>query len=261
MSFILDALRKSDAERQRQSAPGLADIRYARPKARRSPWVPLLVVVLVANLGFMAFQWWRSGTTPPPQPPPPAATPGAVVAPPPMPAAPAVPAAPVAVRPDPAAPAASAVPVPPEVRPLAVEADPAAEAEMELLPDPAEDEAPGGMNDGLAAAAGLDADALAADAELLEEPAAPAPRAPSRIREEAGLPTSQQLIAAGTLRVPELSLELHVFSDDPAGRFVIINGRRYREGATLNEGPKLESITAEGAVLDSQGTRFIVLPR
>jgi general secretion pathway protein B len=257
MSFILDALRKSDAERQRQSAPGLADIRYARPKARRSPWVPLLVVVLVANLGFMAFQWWRSGTAPP-EPP---AAPGAVLAPPAMPAAPAVPAAPVAVRPDPVAPAASAVPVPPEVRPLAVEADPTAEADMELLPDPAEGQAAGGMNDGLAAAAGLDADALATDAELPEEPAAPAPPAPSRIREEAGLPTSQQLIAAGTLRVPELSLELHVYSDDPAGRFVIINGRRYREGATLNEGPVVESITAEGAVLDSQGTRFIVLPR
>lgn len=259
MSFILDALRKSDAERQRQSAPGLADIRYARPKTRRSPWVPLLVVVLVANLGFMAFQWWRSGTEPP------AAAPGAVVAPPATPAAPvvpaaAVPAAPVAVRPDPAPPAARAVPLPPEVRPLAVEADPAAAA-MELLPDPAEDQAPGGINAELAAAAGLDADAPAAEAELLDEPVAPAPRAPSRIREEAGLPTSQQLIAAGTLRVPELSLELHVFSDDPAGRFVIINGRRYREGATLNEGPKLESITAEGAVLDSQGTRFIVLPR
>jgi general secretion pathway protein B len=217
--------------------------------------VPLLVVVLVANLGFMAFQWWRSGTAPPA----PAAAPGAVVAPPAMPAAPAVPAAPVAVRPDPASPADSAMPLPPEVRPLAVEADPTAAAELELLPDPAEGQAPGGMNDGLAAAAGLDADALAADAELLEEPAAPEPRTPSRI--QAGLPTSQQLIAAGTLRVPELSLELHVYSDDPAGRFVIINGRRYREGATLNEGPVVESITAEGAVLDSQGTRFIVLPR
>ncbi|MBL8226516.1 MAG: general secretion pathway protein GspB [Chromatiales bacterium] len=257
MSFILDALRKSDAERQRQSAPGLADIRYARPKARRSPWVPLLVVVLGANLAFMAFQWWRSGTAP-------AAAPGTAVAPGALPPAPAVPTAPatapVTVVPDPSPPAARTVPVPvpPEVRPLAGEADPAAVA---ALPDAVDDPDLAGLGDELAAAAGVDAAALAADAEAMAAASAPAPPAPSRIREEAGLPTSQQLIAAGTLRVPELSLELHVYSDDPAGRFIIINGRRYREGATLNEGPVVESITTEGAVLDSQGTRFIVLPK
>jgi general secretion pathway protein B len=170
-----------------------------------------------------------------------------------------VPTAAVAAFPEPAPPAARAVPPPPEVRPLAGEASPA--AAMPLLPDPAEDPALDAIDDELAAAAGLDPEALAADAEAMEATTAPAPPRPSRIREEAGLPTSQQLIAAGTLRVPELGLELHVYSDDPARRFVIINGRRYREGATLNEGPVVESITTEGAVLDSQGTRFIVLPK
>jgi general secretion pathway protein B len=247
MSFILDALRKSDAERQRQSAPGLADIRYARPKARRSPWVPLLVLVLVGNLAFMAFQWWRGGTARP------AAAPGTVVAPAATPAAPAVPATTVAALPRQTPPTARAAPRP-DVRPLAGEADPTA-ADVSMLPDPFDDPDLAGIDDGLVALADMDATVPAAG------PATATPPRPSRIREEAGLPTSQQLIAAGTLRVPELTLELHVYSDDPARRFVIINGRRYREGAALNEGPVVESITAEGAVLDSQGTRFIVLPR
>jgi general secretion pathway protein B len=252
MSFILDALRKSDAERQRQSAPGLADIRYARPKARRSPWVPLLVIVLGGNLAFMALQWWRGGTARP------AAAPGAVVAPPAMPVAPAVPATTVAALPRRTPPTARAAP-PPDVRPLAGEADPTATEQMSMRPDPVDDPDLAGIDDGLAASADMDATTLAAWADAGTASATPPRR--SRIREEAGLPTSQQLIAAGTLRVPELTLELHVYSDDPARRFVIINGRRYREGAALNEGLVVESITAEGAVLDSQGTRFIVLPR
>jgi len=36
----------------------------------------------------------------------------------------------------------------------------------------------------------------------------------------------------------------------------VINGRKYREGAQLTEGPRLESITPEGVVLASQGQRF-----
>jgi general secretion pathway protein B len=89
----------------------------------------------------------------------------------------------------------------------------------------------------------------------------PPPAGTSRIRDDPGLPTSQQLIAAGTLRVPEMTLELHVYSSDPARRFVIINGRRYGEGVTMTEGPTIEAINAEGVILDSQGTRFILLPK
>jgi hypothetical protein len=36
--------------------------------------------------------------------------------------------------------------------------------------------------------------------------------------------------------------------------------RKYREGATLQEGPVLERIRRDGAVLDYHGLRFI-LPR
>lgn len=50
MSFILDALRKSETERQKQSAPGLVDTNYKPTQVRRNVWLPILVVILAANV-------------------------------------------------------------------------------------------------------------------------------------------------------------------------------------------------------------------
>jgi len=55
MSFILDALRKSETERQRQAAPSLADAQYHVNKKRRSIWVPALIAILVVNLIVIAY--------------------------------------------------------------------------------------------------------------------------------------------------------------------------------------------------------------
>lgn len=49
MSFILDALRKSDTQRQEQAGPGLATTPQQTRKKARSIWIPLLVGVLVLN--------------------------------------------------------------------------------------------------------------------------------------------------------------------------------------------------------------------
>jgi general secretion pathway protein B len=59
VSFILDALRKSETERQRQAGPGLVDAGYRPPARRRGVWLPLLVVVLAANLVLMGIFWLR----------------------------------------------------------------------------------------------------------------------------------------------------------------------------------------------------------
>jgi hypothetical protein len=37
---------------------------------------------------------------------------------------------------------------------------------------------------------------------------------------------------------------------------VVINGRRYREGDSLEEGPVLEAVIADGAILRQGGQRF-----
>ena len=49
MSFILDALRKSETQRQQQTGPGLADAQYRSAKSKKNFWLPLLVVVLALN--------------------------------------------------------------------------------------------------------------------------------------------------------------------------------------------------------------------
>ena len=53
-----------------------------------------------------------------------------------------------------------------------------------------------------------------------------------------------------------LNLDLHVYSDQVANRFVIINSRKYREGGQLTEGPTVETINPEGVILAIQGRRF-----
>ncbi len=214
MSFILDALRKSDADRQRAVTPGLADVRYAARRHRRNIWLPILVVVLAANTVVMGLWWFGRDADPAPA------------------AAPA--AAPVAVAP--AAPAMEPRPVA-DLRPLAREAE---FGEPQLEPEvPSE----------------FEPTAMAPTPELppVTPPATPTP---SRILASDDLPTAEQLIGSGTLKSPMLNLDLHVYSDQVANRFVIINTRKYREGAQLTEGPTVETINPEGVILAIEGRRF-----
>jgi general secretion pathway protein B len=81
MSFILDALRKSETERQRQSGPGLADAGYRPPVQRRAIWIPVIVIALLANLLVMSWFWLRGE---PAAPPPAAVTAPAPVTPEPL---------------------------------------------------------------------------------------------------------------------------------------------------------------------------------
>lgn len=224
MSFILDALRKSDAERQRGAAPGLADVRYATGRDRRSLWIPLLAVVLGANIGFMAWQWYGGSRVVGPVVPVETAAP---------PAAPAVPAA----RPSPE----------PAVRALAREA----ESGQPAMPPEVESDLPDARP-----ATQISPPPAAAATGVAPPVVAKPPVVPSRIIADPGLPTVEQLIAAGTLSLPLLNLDLLVYNDTPSVRFAVINGRKYREGAQLSEGPTLESITPDGIILASQGQRF-----
>ncbi len=83
----------------------------------------------------------------------------------------------------------------------------------------------------------------------------PAPAASVHI-----LPTANQLWADGTLQMAELHLDIHVYSDASADRFVFINMTKHRENSQLVEGPLVKEITPEGVILSYQGTDFL-LPR
>ena len=240
MSFILDALRKSDAERQRAATPGLADVRYAARRTRRNIWLPLLVVVLVANVVFMGVQWFSRIDQRPA-----AAADGAKNT-------------PAEVGQATAPPSPAAVPGPRDaIRPLARETeygDPVPEPEVDReFAAPPEPEA------------GPPAVALnptpRPDIEPEPKPAPVAPAAPSRILANKDMPTAEQLIGSGVLSMPMLNLDLHVYSDKAANRFVVINSRKYKEGGQLTEGPTVESITSDDVILAYQGQRFTLARR
>jgi len=63
MSFILDALRKSETQRQRKSSPTLADTHYHARKKSNSVWVPALVVILTINIVVIALMLFNQSRT------------------------------------------------------------------------------------------------------------------------------------------------------------------------------------------------------
>jgi len=110
------------------------------------------------------------------------------------------------------------------------------------------------------------ASAAAAAPEPVAQPAAmQQPPAPVQSRPQpeftlAELPTADELRANGQLQLSDLHLDIHVYSEKPAERFVFINMVKHREKSRLAEGPIVQEITPEGVILDYSGTRFL-LPR
>ncbi len=58
------------------------------------------------------------------------------------------------------------------------------------------------------------------------------------------------------LRLPELTLDIHVYDASQSERFVYINMQKYREGDVIEEGFFVESIDSKGVILDLDGERF-----
>lgn len=73
-------------------------------------------------------------------------------------------------------------------------------------------------------------------------------------------PSIQEVLASGLIDLPELHVDIHVFSTEPEDRFVFINMSKLREGSQLAEGPVVAEITPDGVVLRHQGQKFL-LPR
>src|SRR3569833_1429825 len=55
MSFILDALKKSENDRQRQTGPALFEVKVAPPKAGLPVWALAIVVLLVINMAIVGW--------------------------------------------------------------------------------------------------------------------------------------------------------------------------------------------------------------
>ena len=239
MSFILDALKKSESDRQRQSGPALYEVKVTPRRGGLPPWAIALAALLLVNIGIVAWVLLR-------HPAAHAAVPEAGearAAPAPAPAA----AAPVAPAPSPAAPAPlSAAGTAPQGAPTVITPPPAAGAAGPAAPPQA---------------AGGAAEAPNPDDYAPATDAAAGPLA-GHVRRgtESGVPLYQDQAATPGVNLPQLRLDLHVYAVHPEDRFVMINMRRLREGDSLPDGTRVESITPEGAIMSHNGSRFM-LPR
>jgi general secretion pathway protein B len=236
MSFILDALKKSESDRQRQSGPALFEVKVAAPRTRLPLWAIAIAGLLAVNLAIVMWMLWRHPATR-------TADTGAGAVPVPgsgqpllAPAAAAGPQAADATTP---APAPASVPLPaPAAQPPATAPSPV------LVPNPGATSGGSDNPDDYAPAT---------------EPAAP-PLLGSRVRRGTadGVPLYQDAAATPGTRIPQLRLDLHVFALRPQDRFVMINMHKLREGDSLPEGVRVDRITAEGAVLSYSGSQFLL---
>lgn len=244
MSFILDALKKSENERQRQVGPSLADVQVSQRRNDKQWWVLAVAALLVLNLGVLLVVLMRDGDAKSNAPQAAressaAATDARAGTQMPLPAS--------ASRMPRGNPPANTS-IDPSVHSLADEAG--TEPGLALGADPHLSDA-GSVPDGPPLVRPIDAPAVA--------PAAIQPPVESPVAQDEMLPTPAVLAASGAA-LPELHLDIHVYSAKPAERFVFVNMRKYTEGQALKEGPTLERITADGAILNHRGLRFL-LPR
>src|SRR5712671_845195 len=59
MSFIPDALKKSESDRQRQSGPALFEVKVAPPRTGLPLWAAAVAALLVVNLAIVMWMLWR----------------------------------------------------------------------------------------------------------------------------------------------------------------------------------------------------------
>jgi general secretion pathway protein B len=64
VSFILDALRKSEHERQRSALPGLSQVPQATPAAHLPRWALVVIGALAVAVLALGAAWWQSARVP-----------------------------------------------------------------------------------------------------------------------------------------------------------------------------------------------------
>ena len=241
MSLILDALKKSEAERQRHTGPTLLDVRIARPQRRYPIWAFVLGGLLLVNMVLLLVFVLRhpSGETilaaAGPAPAPSAGALGPITQ-------PAVPPATV-----PPAPASSAAP-----------SQPTMDSHLPPVNPPASGAATPTLTDEEAE----DSSANPADeAPALSPAQQPAGGSVKYQRDDSGGYASLPSYSEIGGNMPPLRLDLHVYSERPHDRYAMINMQAVHEGDTLSEGMRVLAITRDGVALDYRGRQFVLHPQ
>ena len=232
MSYILDALTKAAQQRDRQ-APVVQRLLSpaSRPRSMWSPTPGRVLGALAVNAVLMAvvLVWWLRPAAVNAPPPESIAAPAPVVAP--------APAPPVAESPRPLVkleplPRAATTVEKPTPAPM----ERAAETPARPAPPPSAAPAP--------------------RAAIPESPPSALPRSGTPTLQPSPAPPAAAARPALPQEATALKLEALIYADVAAERMVFINGRRYREGDSIDGRLRVEEIREDGVELSDQGRRF-----
>lgn len=228
MSYILDALRKSEQERQpgKPARPGGPVHNVSLPW--RGGWLLMIGIVLLLFLLAAAVVFWHSTVKR-------ISTEAAVAATSPTEAPPAVPPVtePAAVIPSPV----MAVKRESPVRDL---------AEQMQVPVPVTSKKP--------------STAPRRKAAAIEQHPTSQTDGPAVLLETDNTPLLQQMPLEMQRAIPPMAVTIHVYSPQDSQRILFINNREYHQGSLIEGGARVEVIVPDGVVLSYQGERF-KLPR
>lgn len=239
MSYILEALRKSETERKQGGMPDLGSSVQIIHKPRKSGsslllW--LMIVALLVNAGVLAWLFWPRAL------------------------------APLAV--DVPKPGMSQAPSPQEQVPKPNK-NFALEAPLAPLPE----DSAGAQGAALTQSEAYGEDWVVDPDQEVWSPATPAIETPiqragagSSRTDTADKADNEASIAVPTLgtmpahfqrRVPDLVFNSHIYSSNPSARRIMINGQYLREGKTF-QGMVVEEITEDGVIFNLLGESFVV---
>lgn len=230
MSFILDALRKSQQARQPGEPARTGAVHNITLSLPISGWWLALGAVLLLGLLVAVVMFWRSTVGKLPDPP---AEPVTEVSPPAV-APTMAPVLPAVVE----KPAASAEV--PANKPIPV-ADLSEQAKVPAPPPPKKVAAVrSGKKTTSVSPAGKSTPVFA----------------PAMPLETDDTPLLQQMPQDFQRSLPSLAVTIHVYSREESQRILFINNREYRKGSQIAGGIRVEDIVSDGAVLSFRGERF-----
>lgn len=257
MSYILDALKRADTERERGASPGLHTRHQLpagnadTPSERRFVWMAAAAALTLVVLATF-FWFWRTPDAPSMAALQPAASPMPNIAAPEAPAAPVAPIAPIAPS---APPPAAITPIAPV--PIVVAEAPVARAK------PAEKTSPKTVTASPATpvtpavpATSTGAVAVTPAAASAAAPASTAASAPTAAQSATLL---AELPAELRGQIPKIIITGSVYSDSPAQRLLLVNNLVLAQGGQVTPDLRLEEIQPRSSVFSFKGTRFRVM--
>lgn len=222
MSYILDALRKSEIERKQGEVPDLGASMQIIHKPRRTPssaLVWLVLLVLLVNGGLLGWVFWPKSRS-------------------------------VEV----AAPAASA---PVTVKAPTPAERPRVKAEMNEFDQVATSPVPPVTAQPGVPVAVQPSVTVMEEPAISAAPEARIPEADNTAAAKSSVPSLGSMPADFQRQVPDLTFNSHIYSSKAEARRIMINDQYLKQGGRF-QGMTVEEITEDGVVLSLQGQSFLV---